>query len=342
MQMTTIRTWALAVTGALIAAPTMAVSQQIDLRIGPGVVVGVVTDTAGRPIDAELFLSGRQSRAVAGLDGRFRFVGVSPGRLEIAARRVGYYPRTMRTSVPDSGIFVTIKLVPLPNRLPPVITAAARGGLSGVVGDTSFQRLGNAQIEVVAGGRAVKTDSAGEFYVPLKPGKHMVRVSRLGYATRLVSVTVPRDSGRRMQVWLSPSDEGFANKEAFAIQSMERRVIRRNPVYSTLLSREDMEKLGPKPLHAVASNAAVQRVNEDCPVSLPAYTDPFSDMPSSSDPGAASSIPLWALDAEDVEFMEIYANTKPARVAQRSMRAGPVVQKSAPAGCPTIIVWLRK
>ncbi|MEK7400915.1 MAG: carboxypeptidase regulatory-like domain-containing protein [Gemmatimonadota bacterium] len=339
--MATLRICAVALAGALAAAPTLALTQQIALRATPGSLVGVVSDTTGTPIDADVWLGGNKRRMTTGPDGRFRFENVTPGKHTIAARRVGFYPRTATIAVPDSGVIVLMQLIPLPNQLPTVVTSAVRGGLSGMIGDASFHVLKDATIEVVAANRRATSDSAGEFFIDLKPGKHMVRVSRPGFAGRFVSVTVPRDSGRRMQVWLTPSTRDISTQDSYAAMSLESRIMRRNPVYSALLTREDMERLGQSSLQQLSATLAVQRVDDRCMVTMPAFTDPFTDMARVGET-APGMMPVWALDAADLEFLEVYVG-KASRNTQRSIARGPVRASSmAPASCPTIIAWLRK
>ena len=98
--------------------------------------------------------------------------------------------------VGDEGGTAVFALVPVARVLAPVVTVSARGGLSGVIGDTAYHALPGAQISVLASQYHTTADSLGGFFLPLKPGKYMVSVKRDGYMPRLTSVSIPPDSGR--------------------------------------------------------------------------------------------------------------------------------------------------
>lgn len=320
-----------------LMAPSPIAAQRGGLRASPGTVVGLVNDTSGTPVDADVALGSEKRRVTTGVDGRFRFDDVKAGSYVIVARRVGFSPRSATIVVTDTGVVVRLTLVPLPNRLPPVITTADRGGLSGVIGDTTFSALKGARIEVIGSGRATTTDSAGEFFVDVNTGKYMVKVSHAGFATRLVSVTVPVMQGKRMQLWLTPAARASTNRDEAAVRALQARLIRRGPAFSSLFTSEDIEKVGFRNLSQIASSAAVQYVDNSCPVMFPAFAEsqPINGM-------SPTSLPMWAVDAKDLEFVEVYT-TKPARNTQTSIRAGPrVARPAAQPRCPTIIAWLRK
>jgi len=342
MQMSTARAFFFLAATCWLLAPRSALSQYIALRSAPGVVVGVVSDTTGAPLEgADVVLAGKH-RASTGPDGRFRFDSVVAGRLAIAARRLGFRPLTRVITVPDSGAIVLVSLVPLPNRLPPVVTSASRGGLSGVVADTAFKLLHGVEIYAVGSGKRASTDSAGEFYVDLKPGQYMVAVSRDGFATRTLSITVPRDSGRRVQIQLRGADRAMARRDANALKSLQARLIRRSAVWSKVFTAEDIEASGTKSIRQLAAFAAVARVDDSCPALLPAYAD-MERLEGS----LAGSVPLWAIDPKDVEFMEVYATSGTQRYTQKSLRSGARMPSrprntSVTPACPQVIVWLKR
>jgi hypothetical protein len=329
--------WSLALVGVLALAPCNVDAQQGPLIAIPGSVVGAVTDANGAPLDADVTFGSAKNRVTTGPSGRFRFDEIKAGKYTITARRVGYFPRTASVSIGDAGAVVLLTLVALPNRLPAVITSAERGGLSGYVGDTLLGPIADAQIEIIGENRRATTDTAGEFHISVSTGKYMVKVSRPNFATRMVSVTVPAFSGRRMEVSLVPASHGASNRDEAAARALQARLVRRNAAYSKLFTAEDMEKAGFKSLGQVASSGAVQYVDNSCPVMLPALAD---------NPGVEGlprgSVPLWSLDAADLEFVEIYSS-KPARNTQKSILSGPRVARPAQASkCPMIIAWLKK
>ena len=88
---------------------------------------------------------------------------------------------------------------------PFVQSATARRGLSGVIGDTTFQAIAGARIHVVGSDARAETIHDGTFLLPLQPGRYLVEVAHAAFAQQLIGVTVPADSGRRLALWPSPS-----------------------------------------------------------------------------------------------------------------------------------------
>jgi hypothetical protein len=297
---------------------------------GPKTLVGIVSDTAGNPVDSvEVFITAVKRRTMSGPNGAFRFDDLKSETYDVSTRRLGYLPQLRKVKVGDEGGTTAFSLVPYMRGLPPVVSSSSRGGLSGVIGDTAYNIVSGAQISVMASDRRTVSDSTGSFFLDLKPGKYMVRVNRSGFASRLVSVTIPNDSGRRMVVWLSPSSRGESAREEWAIENLNARLVRRNPVWSTIYSREDINKMGMTDAAQLATIGARKRVDDNCPAIID---------------GGPTTAPIWAFAASDIETMETYT-PKPASYAPTSIM-GRGIQPRARAesdDCPvTVYLWLRK
>lgn len=324
---------------ALAAGPAGLAAQQPapPKAAGPRTIVGIVTDTAGNPVDSvELFVASARRRATSKPDGTFRFDDIKPGDYEVGARRLGFYPQVMPVKVDGGGGVVAFRLVPGARALPPVVTSVPLGGLSGVIGDTAYNIVSGAQIAVVASDHRALSDSLGRFHVDLKPGKYMVQVTREGYRSRLVSVTIPNDSGRRMTVWLTPSNRGQSARDADALDALKLRLETRNPVWSTIFTREDINKLG------IAEGVQLARAGVNT------WQGSLSDRCQAIVDGGPGRVPLWAIDAADIEAMETY--TPPPRPSgptsirgnsRISTQAARATDDDCPAGVK-IYVWLRK
>lgn len=322
---------------ALAAAPRPSTAQQAAPKpAGPKTLIGVVTDTLGNPVDsAEVLISSLKRQTTSRADGSFRFDDVKPGKYEVAARRLGFYPQVHTAIVDDKGGVVSFSLAPGVRALPPVVTSVPLGGLSGVIGDTAYNIVEGARISVVASDKRTLSDSLGKFFIDLKPGRYMVSVDREGYRSRLVSVTIPNDSGRRMTVWLTPGTHGQTARDAMALDRLKLRLETRNPVFSQIFTREDINRLGIKDgfsLAALGGNSSLGRVEDNCP----AIVD-----------GGPVTLPLWAIDAADIEAMETYA-PKPPTGAVTSIKGNRRIStQSTPqsqSGCAgvRVYVWLRK
>jgi hypothetical protein len=305
---------------------------------GPKTLVGLVTDTIGNPVDSvELLIAAVKRHAMTGTDGTFRFDDLKPGPYQIVARRLGFIPTVQSVTVGDKGGVVSFSIIQGIRALPPVVTSAARGGLSGVIGDTAYNIVEGAQIAVIASDHRVLSDSMGRFFLDLNPGKYMVNVTRPGYRSRLVSVTIPNDSGRRMTVWLTPSNRGQSARDGFAYDALALRLENRNPVFSTIFTREDINRLGIEDgsqLAKLGSNSQFGPPDDQCPAIID---------------GGPTTLPLWAIDAADIEAMETYA-PKPKTGAVTSIgRNRPIstqgsnsAQAQAPCKGVRVYVWLRK
>ena len=325
----------------VVATASAAAAQQPDTTLrGPGrTIVGIVIDTADNVLDsAEVFVASLRRSTAADTAGRFRFADVKPGEYQVAARRLGYYPQTRTVTVTkDSGGVARFVLVPYTRSLDPVVSSARRGGLTGVVGDTGWAAIRSAEITEVTGlGRAV-TDSMGGFFLDLRPGKHMIRVQRDGFASQLLSVTIPRDSGRRMMVFLKPSTRGEAVREETAIHDMGMRLSRRNAVYSQFITREDISKGPWTELHQIAQSHAAGIIYPDCLATID---------------GGPRQDYLWAIRASEIEAIEIY-RARMARAEARSivrtpgarvLTTRPITDPTAGSNCGenAVYVWLRK
>jgi hypothetical protein len=317
------------VTTVVVACASSLGAQMPVPTAGPRTLVGIVSDTAGVPIDsAEIFISSLKRRVMSTADGRFRFDDIKPGTYDVSARRLGYLPQVRKVKVADEGGAISFQLVPYVRGLAPVVTSSMRGGLSGVVGDTSYRSIAGAEISAMATDRRTVSDSTGSFFLDLKPGKHIVRVNAPGFTTRLVSVTIPADSGRRVVVWLSPIAASGSRRDDWLMDSLNSRLLRRNPVWSKIYTREDIVRSGMAEATELATVGANKRVDGNCPAIID---------------GGTMTAPVGAFSAAEIEMMETYT-PKPARYAPTSiMSRGHLPAQPSSGDCPiTVYIWLRK
>ncbi|MEQ1690340.1 MAG: carboxypeptidase-like regulatory domain-containing protein, partial [Gemmatimonas sp.] len=207
------------------------------------------------------------------------------------ARILGYVARSHRVVVGESGGAVAIRMIRIGFALPSMVTTADRTGLSGVVGDTAYGAMPDVEVRVIGKEASTRTDSAGAFFLPLKPGRYMVELKREGFASQRVGVTIPEHEGRKIAAWMIPQ-EGRPNPLIGAnVFEMSQRLMRASPVWSKFYTREDMAKLGITEVRQVANMASMKLVDPDCPVLLD---------------GGPKTMPVWQLAAADVEFVELY------------------------------------
>ena len=303
------------------------------------VLTGVVTDTAGVPIDsADVSIASLKRRTLSGSDGTFRFDSIKPGRYSVSARRIGFAPQVRTVIVGPAGGTVRFSLVPAPHVLAPVVASAVLGGLSGVVGDTAYNIVAGAQITVLGTDRRAVSDSLGRFFIDLHAGRYMVHVTRPGYDSRMLSVTIPPDSGRRVTVWLQPGDDLARHREVASLDALNYRLVRRTPM-SKVYTREDLNKTSMTELSQLVTSGAGMPVDDNCPAIID---------------GGPRQLPIWDITANDIEFLELYPPKSITTSDATSLRVPPPTARNmngqrlpplpkAGYGCTVAVyVWLRK
>jgi hypothetical protein len=300
----------------------------------PRAIVGIVADTANVPIDSvEVRIASLQRRTVSDANGHFRFDGVKPGAYEVRTRRLGFAPQVKRVTVGNErGGSVTFALVPVRYVLPPVVTSSPRGGLSGVIGDTAFNVIRGAEVYVVGSGERTLTDSAGTFFLNVKPGSYMVEVTSRGFGRKLLSVTVPRDSGRHVTVWLTRDTGPTAAREAFAIDALRYRLMLRGAT-ARLFTREDMSRYNMQWLSQLVLMGSGMPISDQCDAVVNGFW----------------RTPVYALTVDELESVEVYPpgslpSAEGSRLRTTLPRSiDPRGTQRRPSGprCPAVFVWTR-
>lgn len=255
-----------------------------------GTLAGVVVDSAGTPVaDIPVYIYEERRQVRTGSDGRFRFDQIDKGRYTVSVRSVGYLGVTERVQVKAQGAVVRLRIMRLERGLPAVITTASRGGLSGVVSDTSLRALRDVSVKIMGTQYTTRTDSAGRFFLGARPGSYLLRIERNGFERQLIGVTIPESEGREVAVWLSADsgdDDALIGANLF---DFEQRRIRGRAVSYASFSRDDLMATGGVNVMQAAGRATTQRPSfESC-----AYLD-----------GGPAIAPLWAITVGEVEYME--------------------------------------
>ncbi len=300
----------------------------------PRTVSGVVLDTGGIPIDSvDIRIASLQRRTFSDVNGIFRFEGVGPGSYEVGARRLGFAPQVRRVTLAGGrGGSARFSLVPVRYALPPVIVSSARGGLSGIVGDTGFNALRGARVYVIGTGQRTVTDSAGAFFVAVEPGSYMVEVTTAGFARKLLSVRIPEDSGRHVTVWLMPTRRGADHRQGDALERLRVRMMLRRST-ARLYTREDLSRYRMDWLRQLIAVGTGMPVPDDCQ----ALVDGLWRRP------------VYTVTLDEAESVEVYLpgsigstdgtllRTRPLR----SMDPRAAEHFGASTACPTVYVWTR-
>ncbi|HJU89847.1 MAG TPA: carboxypeptidase regulatory-like domain-containing protein [Gemmatimonadaceae bacterium] len=109
-----------------IAVPPCLVAQATPI---PGMVLGTVRDTLGRPVgQVEIVVTGTSIVSRSTDDGLYLLVDVPPGRVPLLIRRIGFEPIAAEITLsPGTEMRVDIDLTPTPQMLDEVEVAGIRG-----------------------------------------------------------------------------------------------------------------------------------------------------------------------------------------------------------------------
>ncbi len=310
---------------------------------GPRTIVGIVVDTADVPVDGiEILIPSLQRQTVSDSNGVFRFTDVRPGAYELRARHLGFAPQIRRVTVEkQQGAITKFMLLRISHALPAVVSSTTRGGLSGVVGDTAFTAIPGAAVSVLASDRRTETDSSGEFFLDVKPGRYMVQITRPGYGRKLLSVTVPNDSGRRIIVWMAPGRA--SNRDVAVTRDLAERLISRRAT-SAFFTNEDINRYNYQWLRELVVTGSGMPVSDDCDATVDGIW----------------RTPVYALATDAIESVEVYPpGTLPSANDGRLSRTRPPTSIN-PAGsrgsvstqrftrarpgvvCPAVFVWTKR
>jgi hypothetical protein len=171
-------------------------------------VQGVVRNESNRPVEqAQVLLNPgpgqRELRTDA--DGRFRFIGVPAGSHRLRVMRIGFQPHDTTLAVAIGANDVSITLQRLTTLGQVAVTARPTGVYGTILSRDAFAPVEGARVELLGARARDTTDAAGAFAMgKAPPGTFMLRVTREGFDTRLISVRVPRDSGVGIDIVLRP------------------------------------------------------------------------------------------------------------------------------------------
>ena len=200
------------VVGLIVAVlPSIAFAQDSS-----GTLRGVVRNETGRPIEHALvsFEPARANRQVrTDREGRFSFLGASPGPRAIRVTFVGYRPDDRTVDVPRGTLDIEVILERAVTTLAGVEVTAKRSGLYGsVIAKDSLLPVPDARIEVLGARSSDTTAVDGAFNFPkLKPGSYIVRVRHTRFESRNVSIVVPAEGATQLDLVV---ERGILSRDA--------------------------------------------------------------------------------------------------------------------------------
>jgi hypothetical protein len=280
-----------------VRLPEMIVKANID-KPGAKKLVGLVVDTGGVPIpDAEVTIPGLARRLFTRGDGTFRFDSIPKGKYSMRARKLGFAPQVRVYEVDSTGGVATFALLPIVRELPSMLTTAGKRGISGHVEDMNYASLPGATVKLLGQGMTTTTDQGGDFFFPAEPGRYMLSIARDSFTTKLVGVTVPKDSGRHVNAWLMASFGRLPKEQFWNVADLGERQAWVRPQDKVLFTREDLARLKIEWIYdAVATTTTKFR-----------QTEPYSRDCMVVVNGGPDIVDLSTLTIDDVETVEVYA-----------------------------------
>ena len=317
-------------------------------------ITGIVMDSAHNPLEnATVFILDsaknvlEHSTAIVArplrevrTNGRgiFQIPDLDPGTYRLTVRRIGYLVAVQSYIVTDSGGVARFCLFQDIQSLPTMITSVSRGGITGVVGDSALALVKGAEVRVFGENMFALTDSAGGFFFPVKPGEYTLAVKKKGYGPQIVAVTVPKDSGRKIVVWLG-SPPRNPNRYADEIEGMRMRILMTPSFLYHRLTSEELAR-SDLSVEQMARMKAQTIVRDDCEAFIS---------------GMGFTLPLYMLDKDDIALLEVVSPRMTsaggemrgvtsingnARVPNQA-RAGGRSSGARTPDCPTIIAWMK-
>jgi hypothetical protein len=332
-----------------VRLPGVNVTATID-KPGPRLLVGIVVDTAGKPIQgAEVIVHQLRRRLYTRADGTFRLDSIPLGKYEMRARKIGFAAQVREFVVDSTGGVAQFALVPIIQALPAMLSSANRKGISGYVADLSYDAIPKATVRVLGAGLSTETDSAGNFFLPAETGRYMVSIAKDSFTTRLVAVTVPKDSGRHVNAWLMPGTK-VPKDEFWNVEDLRERQAWVRSEDRVLYTREDLVRINVEWIYdAVAMTNTkfrfTERFSRDCMVVVN---------------GGPDIADLSKLTIDDVESIEVYRSFPTSPTSSAVNARGPLNSsikaefltlaqsntrfarfENQTRVCPGVYVWLR-
>lgn len=224
----------------LALIPSTALAQE-----GSGALRGTVRNESGRPVEYALVSldpNGARRDTRTDRDGRFAFIGTSPGQHAVLVTFVGYRPHERTVDVPRGTLDIEVTLERLVTTLAGVEVTAQRSGLYGsVIARDSLLPVADARIEVLGARASDTTSTDGTFNFPtLKPGSYMVRVRHTQFESRNISIVVPEKGGTQLDLVV---ERGLLSRDAH-MEQLYRELDSRVHWMGTsaaMISREDLK-----------------------------------------------------------------------------------------------------
>lgn len=323
------------------------VSHAASAQKGSASLAGRVVDSAGAPVaGAFVGLTDLRRSTTTDPTGAFRFDSVGRGQWIVQVRKIGYKPQTLTADVDPSLPPLEVRLFSSVRTLVPVVTAASRLGLSGVVRDAGGKPVANARVRILGANLQTTTDSAGSFWIAAPKGNHMVAVAKPSFAERLAGVTIPADSGRDVAIWLRPAGS-IPVDEAWNIEDLRERLAWARRSTSYVFTRESMQKEGFDWIYDAVQSVWLRmgrrgNVNTECKVVVNGGPETLSvSQPAVDDVESIEVYPRFPTQATAMAAGPRRGSVPGGQFVERDNTRRAAMYNAALRNCLAVYVWLR-
>jgi hypothetical protein len=292
--------------------------------------------------------SGRAART--SIDGRFQLDSVRLGEERFLFRRLGFNPLEATLVITADEQEIVVRLTPVAEELKAVVVHGRRSGVLGMVTDIYDQPIANAEVTVLGGASATRTDSSGRFSLPsVPPGTFMVTVRKRGYFVLRHSVTLPFGEALDLQLLLAQVPSNLSNRRIsrlagfggildMAWDAHVTRRLRCTGANAVFVPREEIAELRGMQLDLALQRAPSALNRGFVPSELRGYRVFIDGLD-------ADSLNLSAIPADEVEAVEVYRGlrTRAPTTIKPSSTTPTSPFFTMPGVCPSgsVWVWLR-
>jgi hypothetical protein len=238
---TRMRSLALAVVSLALASSAAAQASRVAR--------GVVRDSAaGTPLGGALVeLRSSSERRVDRTDeeGGFRIAGLPAGRYQLSVLRIGFREARGELEIGARDTVMVVAMAPVPQRLDAFRVRGDISAIYGMVGSLpDLLPVAGVRVQVIGANKDQVTDSTGGFFIPVDPpGIYMVRMTRDGYAERMLTIDVPRGRAVDASRLLDPGQAPAKGLDVL-YKDLDQRIRQRAAASSALVPGSEIRRAG--------------------------------------------------------------------------------------------------
>ncbi len=220
---------------------------------------GVVRDSAsGTPLGGALveFRSSAERRVDrTDEEGGFRIAGLPAGRYQLSVVRIGFREWRGEIEISARDGFLAVAMTAVPQRLDAFRVRGDISAIYGMVGSLpDLLPVTGVRVQVIGANTTQVTDSTGGFFIPVDPpGLYMVRMTREGYAERMLTIDVPRGRAVDASRLLDPGPSPAKGLDGL-YKDLDRRIRLRSGSSSALVPGSEIRRAGTSLIDALRAS----------------------------------------------------------------------------------------